>query len=62
MMAYTTQQAAEQLGVSGRHLAKYIQSGELQTFRMGRSLRISANALAEFIQQRESGSRQEVLT
>ena len=52
-LAYTVEEAAEAIGVSDRHLRKFVVRGEITTFQMGRSRRISRDALAEFIRGQE---------
>lgn len=53
-MAFTLEEAAEQIGVSDRHLRKFIDNGKLKCFRLGRNLRISLEALQDFIRQQEA--------
>lgn len=52
--AYTLQEAAERVGVSDRHLREFIRNGQLKSFTVGTSRRISHDALQRFIDQRES--------
>ena len=53
-LAYSLKEAAKRLGVSDRHLRKFVQTGELVSFQLGRSRRISERALADFIRTREA--------
>jgi len=59
-LAYTLDEAAEAIGVSGRHLRKFIKDGQLRTFSLGRSLRISASSLDDFVRVLESEPKEEV--
>ncbi len=58
--AYRLEEAAEVIGVSGRHLRKFIQKGQLKSFHLGRSLRISVNALDDFVRALENNPKEEV--
>jgi excisionase family DNA binding protein len=49
----TIPQACEALGIKRSHLYRYIQTGELKSILLGRSRRISAWALTEFIEASE---------
>jgi excisionase family DNA binding protein len=50
--AYTIHEAARLLGVTEPHLRGFIRSGELQTFTLGRSRRITPAAIDAFIKMR----------
>jgi len=55
-LAYTPKEAAERLRVSRTALFARMKSGDLRSFRVGRSRRISDVALAEFIRKLEERS------
>jgi len=50
-LAYTTTEAAEALRVSRAHVYSLIERGELRSIKLGKSRRITAEALAELIAQ-----------
>ena len=47
----TVDEAAQRLGVARSHLYKYVLSGELPSVKLGRSRRIPASALQEFVER-----------
>jgi len=53
-MAYTVEEAAELLSLSRAHLYRLIDLGELDAVRIGRSRRITARQLDEFLLRQES--------
>jgi len=48
-MIYTRQEAAEQLQVSLSTLDKFLKSGKIKAFRVGRQIRITEQALKDFL-------------
>ena len=52
-LAYSPPEAAELLGISLRKLVYLIGLKEIRTFKVGKSRRISADALQEFIKRQE---------
>ena len=48
-MIYTRQEAAEQLQISLSTLDKFLKSGKLKAFRVGRQIRITEQALQDFL-------------
>lgn len=48
-----TDRAGEILGTSGRQVRRLIAAGELRAFRLGRVLRVTENAIAEFQDRNE---------
>ena len=48
-MIYTRQEAAEQLQVSLSTLDKFLKSGKIKAFRVGRQIRITEQALQDFL-------------
>jgi excisionase family DNA binding protein len=53
-LAYSTREAAEQVGLSPRQIQSYIQAGVLESFTIGRSRRITHQALVDFIDRMAS--------
>lgn len=51
-LAYTPAEAADLLGVTRQHLYRFLNSGELPSFYLGRSRRIPAIALERFVAER----------
>ena len=51
-MAFTVDEAARMVGVTEPHLRVFIRTGELETFLMGRSRRITPAALQAFIKSK----------
>lgn len=47
-LAYNLKEAAEALGISPHAVTALTKSGQLSTIKIGRSVRISATALADF--------------
>ena len=47
----TRQQAAVRLGVNVRTIAREIERGNLKAFRVGRCIRITEQALSDYIEQ-----------
>ena len=55
--AFTLAEAAALIGVRPRYLAPFIRSGELRVARLGhRTLRISREALRDFLKAREQAT------
>lgn len=48
-MMYTRQEAAEQLKISLSTLDKFLNTGKIKAFRVGRQIRITEKALQEFL-------------
>ena len=48
-MIYTRQEAAEQLQISLSTLDKFLKSGKIKAFRVGRQIRITEQALQDFL-------------
>lgn len=48
---FTIQEAAERLRVSARHLQIMIASGEIESFRHGRLIRLTARGLNEYVER-----------
>lgn len=53
-LTYTVEEAAEQLRIGRTTMYRLLSSGALQSVTIGRSRRITAAALAEYIQQLSS--------
>lgn len=60
-LAYTVEEAAEQLSLSRAHLYRLIDSGELGSITIGRSRRITQGQLALFVARLEARSDHELL-
>lgn len=52
-LAYTTEDAARLINLSARKMDQLIALGLIRSFKVGKSRRISADALQEFIKQQE---------
>lgn len=52
--AYDVPEVLRRLGVTRPTIYRFLQSGELRSFRLGSRRLVSAEALAEFIRARES--------
>jgi excisionase family DNA binding protein len=48
-MIYTRQEAADQLQISLSTLDKFLKSGKIKAFRVGRQIRITEQALQDFL-------------
>jgi excisionase family DNA binding protein len=55
--AYTAEEVARRLEIGRTTIFSLIKGGQLRSFLVGRSRRVSAAALAEFIAKSESKSR-----
>lgn len=53
-LAFTVDQAAEQLSISRSHCWRLATEGVLPSFRLGKSIRIPARQLAEWVEQQSS--------
>lgn len=56
-LAYKVADAAAQLGIVERQMYRLIARGEIETFTVGRSRRISRRALTEYIERLEAAER-----
>ena len=59
-MAYTVEEAAHMLSLSRAHVYRLIDFEELRSVRIGRSRRITASQLADYLQRLEINSSQVV--
>lgn len=50
LVTYTVVEVAELLKINKRTVYRYIETGELKTFRLGKSVRIRKQDLVEFIE------------
>lgn len=55
-LAFTYREAAQQLGVCERVIWQAVKDGHLQAARIGRSVRIPATALADYLNSRVTAS------
>ncbi len=46
---YTATEVAEHLNISDRHVRALVQSGQLHAYRFGRSIRISSEAVTDYL-------------
>ncbi len=53
-LAYTVEDAAERLSLSRAHLYRLIEAQEIGSITIGRSRRITARQLDEFVRRREA--------
>lgn len=53
-MAYTVQAAADLLSVSRSHMYELIQSGKIQSIKIGKSRRITSKQLDAYLAQQET--------
>jgi excisionase family DNA binding protein len=60
-LAYTVEEAAKLLSISRSRLYELIHAGEIQSIKFGRSRRITAEQLRQFLKQSEVGPHQPVL-
>jgi len=57
VLAYGVAEAARMLNISQRKLVYLIMLREIRSFKIGKSRRITAQALAEFVTKQEKASR-----
>ena len=55
-LVYTIPQAAQQLAVSERTLARLVAEGQIETVKIGRNRRVPAEALDDYIKRLRSAS------
>ena len=60
LLAFTPAQVAEKLGLGRTTVYQLLSSGRLPAIRIGRSVRVPAGALHEFLSKQASGSTDEV--
>jgi excisionase family DNA binding protein len=55
-VAYTVDGAAEQVGVSGRQMWRWIKAGRIESIKIGGSRRVTHRALLDFVERESAAS------